>query len=53
MENLNDFPILGLMGYNPKVLEADRKGISPYDIDGQIRSEVNVILENLRDQFTS
>ena len=52
-ENLRDFPILGLMDFNEKVLEADRKGISPYDIDEQIKDEVNVILGNMRDQFTS
>ena len=52
-ENLDDFPVLGLMAYNPKVLEADRKGISPYDIDEQIKGEVDTILKNLRNQFTS
>ncbi len=52
-ENLADFPILGLMKYNPKILEADRKGISPYDIDDQIKKEVREILENLRNQFVS
>ncbi len=52
-ENLDDFPILGLMAYNPKVLEADRKGVSPYDIDEQIKDEVDTILKNLRNQFTS
>lgn len=52
-ENLKDFPFLGLMEYNQKVLEADRKGVSPYDIDGQIKGEVRIILENLRNQFNS
>ena len=52
-DNLRDFPILGLMGFNRKVLEADRKGVSPYDIDQQIKDEVSAILENLRNQFTS
>ena len=50
-ENLQEFPILGLMSYNPKVLEADRKGVSPYDIDGRIREEVSGILLNLKEQF--
>ena len=52
-ENLDGFPILGLMGYNPKILEADRKGLSPYDIDEQVKKEVHTILENLRKQFTT
>ncbi len=52
-DNLKDFPILGLMEFNMKVLEADRKGVSPYDIDQQIKNEVNTILKNLKDQFTS
>ncbi len=51
VENLSDFPILGLMNYNAKILEADRKGVSPYDIDGQIKEEVHAILDNLRKQF--
>jgi CO dehydrogenase maturation factor len=52
-DNLKDFPILGLMGYNPKILEADRKGVSPYDIDEQVKSEVYAILDNLREQFNT
>ncbi len=52
-ENLQEFPILGLMSYNPKVLEADRKGVSPYDIDGRIREEVSGILSNLKEQFST
>ncbi len=52
-ENLKTFPILGWMEYNPKVLEADRKGISPFDIDEKIRGEVKTILENLKSRFNS
>jgi len=50
-DNLSEFTILGLMSYNPKVLEADRKGVSPYDIDERIRDEVKGILDNLRERF--
>src|SRR5512136_1742717 len=46
-ENLVDFPILGHMSYNPKVLQADREGRSPYDMDGRIKEEVRGILTEL------
>ncbi len=46
-ENLSDFPVLGHMSLNPMVLQADREGKSPYDIDEKIREEVKVILTEL------
>ena len=46
-ESLSDFPLLGHMSYNPRVLQADREGKSPYDMDGQIKKEVGAILEEL------
>jgi len=46
-ENLVGFPILGHMSYNPKVLQADREGRSPYDMDGRIKEEVKEILTEL------
>jgi len=46
-ENLRDFPILGHMSFNPKVIQADREGRSPYDIDETIREEVRGILREL------
>jgi CO dehydrogenase maturation factor len=46
-ENLSDFPVLGHMSFNPMVLQADKEGKSPYDIDGKIRDEVKTILEEL------
>jgi CO dehydrogenase maturation factor len=46
-ENLVGFPVLGHMSYNPKILQADREGKSPYDLDGQIRDEVKAILTEL------
>jgi len=46
-ENLSDFPILGHMSLNPMILQADREGKSPYDIDEKIKEEVKVILEEL------
>jgi len=46
-ENLSDFPVLGYMSFNPKVLQADREGKSPYDIDEKIKGEVKGILTEL------
>jgi CO dehydrogenase maturation factor len=46
-ENLSDFPVLGYMSFNPKVLQADREGKSPYDIDEKIKDEVKAILTEL------
>jgi len=46
-EELSDFPFLGHMSFNPKVLEADREGKSPYDNDEKIKEEVNAILAEL------
>jgi CO dehydrogenase maturation factor len=46
-ENLSDFPILGHMSYNPKILQADREGRSPYDIDEKIKEEVKGIITEL------
>jgi CO dehydrogenase maturation factor len=46
-ENLSDFPVLGHMSFNPKVLQADREGRSPYDMDEKIKEEVGAILTEL------
>jgi CO dehydrogenase maturation factor len=46
-ESLSDFPVLGHMSFNPKVLQADREGKSPYDIDEKIKEEVEAILKEL------
>jgi CO dehydrogenase maturation factor len=46
-EELSDFPVLGHMSFNPKVLQADREGKSPYDIDDKIRGEMKAILKEL------
>ena len=46
-EQLSEFPVLGHMSFNPKVLQADREGKSPYDIDEKIKEEVEVILTEL------
>jgi len=46
-ENLADFPVLGHMSFNAMVIQADREGKSPYDLDGKIKTEVKGILEEL------
>ncbi len=46
-EGLSDFAILGHLSFNPKVIEADREGKSPYDIDEKIKEEVKGILAEL------
>lgn len=47
-ESLGDFSILGYMSYNEKIVEADREGKSPYDVDDKIKDEVRVILNELK-----
>jgi CO dehydrogenase maturation factor len=45
--DLSDFPVLGYMSFNPKILQADKEGKSPFDIDERIKEEVNTILTEL------
>jgi len=42
-----DFEILGYLSFNPKIIEADRLGVSPYDLDNEIREEVRVIADRM------
>ena len=44
-ENLDGLPFLGYMSYNQKIIEADKLGVSPYDIDERIRAEVEEIID--------
>jgi CO dehydrogenase maturation factor len=46
-EGLDDFQVLGHMSFNPMVLQADREGKSPYDMDEKIKEEITVILNEL------
>lgn len=43
-EGLSGFSFLGSMSFNEKIIEADKRGVSPYDIDPKIRSEVEAII---------
>ncbi|HEY48909.1 MAG TPA: AAA family ATPase [Dehalococcoidia bacterium] len=47
VDNLPDFELLGFISYNPKITEADREGLSPFDADPQVVSEVKAIKEKL------
>lgn len=47
IDNLPDFELLGFLDLNPQIAEADRKGISPFDIAPGVVSEVKVIKEKL------
>ena len=44
---LSEFPILGHLSFNPRIIQADRDGRSPYDMDEKVRDEVNVIIQEL------
>jgi hypothetical protein len=39
---------VGHLSFNQKVIEADKKGMSPYDLNGVIKNEVKAIIERLR-----
>lgn len=41
---LSGIPFIGHMSYNEKIIEADKLGLSPYDIDDRIRTEVAQII---------
>ena len=43
-ENMRDLPIIGFLSYNEKIIEADKLGVSPYDLDIKIREEVAGII---------
>jgi len=47
-ENLEqEFEILGHLSLNPKIMEADRLGVSPYDLDEKVGREVKVIVDRM------
>lgn len=49
-KNLEGFTILGSMSYNEKIIEADKQGVSPFDIDEKIKTEVEHIIDALHNQ---
>ena len=50
-DHMGDIPVLGFMGYNNDVVEADLRGISPYDLDGKVVEEVTEIKRELDRRF--
>jgi CO dehydrogenase maturation factor len=46
-KNLAGFTVLGYMSYNDKIIEADKQGVSPFDIDVKIKTEVDSIVNTL------
>ncbi|MCL5959376.1 MAG: carbon monoxide dehydrogenase accessory protein CooC [Chloroflexi bacterium] len=45
--NLSDFEVIGFLSYNDKIIEADLKGVSPFDIDSTAVEEARRIRDNL------
>ena len=52
-EHLSDLTFLGKIGYNEKIIEADKRGMSPYDIDPRIKSEVEEIINTLEKEMVT
>jgi len=47
-EGLSEIPFLGHLSFNQQVIEADKRGMSPYDLNGAIKKEVQEIVERLQ-----
>jgi CO dehydrogenase maturation factor len=45
---LSELLFLGHLSFHQKVIEADKQGISPYDLDGAIKKEVQEIVKRLQ-----
>ncbi|MFC1855423.1 AAA family ATPase [Thermodesulfobacteriota bacterium] len=41
--------LLGCISYNPKIIEADMKGVAPYDLDEKIKDEISVINDRIEE----
>ena len=44
---LPEFDVLGYMSFNPAIIQADKEGKAPYDLDERIRTEVEEVLKKL------
>ena len=47
-KGLTEIPFIGHISFNQKIVEADKQGISPYDLNSTIKNEVKTIIERLR-----
>jgi CO dehydrogenase maturation factor len=45
-----EFDILGHLSFSPRIMEADRLGVSPYDLNGETRKEVKIIADRLEEK---
>ncbi len=50
-EHLDGLPLIGVMTHNDRIMEADKQDLSPYDIDGTIKREVNAIIDALKKEM--
>jgi CO dehydrogenase maturation factor len=48
-ENLEGLPLLGFLSLNDRIIEADKRGVSPYDLSEKVREEVAAVLDSLED----
>lgn len=48
-ENLKDFEVLGFISYSDKIVEADRLGVSPYELDEKVRRDVEQIIKRIEE----
>jgi len=48
-ENLEGLPLLGFLSLNDRIIEADKRGVSPYDLSEKVREEVTAVLDSLED----
>lgn len=44
---LPEFAVLGYLSFNPAIIQADKEGKAPYDLDERIKEEVEEVLKNL------
>jgi CO dehydrogenase maturation factor len=49
-KNLEGFTVIGFMSYNEKIMEADKLGVSPFDLDEKVKAEVEHIVDTLYKQ---
>ncbi len=47
IDKLSDYEVLGFISQNHRIVEADRKGLSPFDVDSQVVAEVQQIKQKL------
>jgi CO dehydrogenase maturation factor len=47
-QGLSELSFLGHLSFNQQVIDADKQGISPYDLDGAIKKEVREIVKRLQ-----